>query len=135
MLISLVFNYIARLITRLCLIDATCRRASPRSMKYVCRRAEAAPVRYLGPEVVRYPNHAFAGPVRVEDGKIIRTFPSSTVSYFEITSKIISGNSGGPLLNNKHEVVGVAVRGLNGSVPLNEAEFLAINGRELDAIL
>jgi RNA-directed DNA polymerase len=99
--------------------------------------------RYKGPPLfdgtavtlLGYPNHAFARPVRVEEGKIIRTFPSSAVSYFEITSKIIGGNSGGPLLNNKHEVVGVAVRGLNGSVPLNEAEFLAINGRELDALL
>jgi RNA-directed DNA polymerase len=90
-----------------------------------------------GTEVILfgYPNHQFARPVRVEEGKIIRTFPSSAVSYFEITNKVIGGNSGGPLLNAKHEVVGVAVRGLNGNVPLNQAEFLAINGNELSAVL
>lgn len=82
-----------------------------------------------------YPNHQYARPVRIEEGKIIRTFPSSAVSYLETSTKIIGGNSGGPLLNMKYEVVGIAVRGLNGKVPLNQAEFLAVNGTEIDAML
>jgi RNA-directed DNA polymerase len=82
-----------------------------------------------------YPNHQLAKPVRIEEGKVIRTFPSSAVSYLETTTKIIGGNSGGPLLNKKYEVIGVAVRGLNGKVPLNQAEFLAVNGTEIGAML
>jgi RNA-directed DNA polymerase len=91
---------------------------------------DGAPVILFG-----YPNHQFARPVRIEEGKIIRTFPSSAVSYLETSTKIIGGNSGGPLLNQKYEVVGIAVRGLNGQVPLNQAEFLAVNGTEIDAML
>jgi RNA-directed DNA polymerase len=82
-----------------------------------------------------YPNHQFARPVRVEEGKIIRIFPSSAVSYLETSTKIIGGNSGGPLLNKKYEVVGVAVCGLNGNVPLNQAEFLSVNAIEVSMIL
>ena len=48
-----------------------------------------------GSEVILlgYPNHNVARPIRIEGGKLIRTFPKSAVSYFEITPKIIGGNS------------------------------------------
>jgi retron-type reverse transcriptase len=78
-----------------------------------------------------YPNHGPGRTVRVEDGKLLRTFPSSAVSYFEITPKIIGGNSGGPLLTSKYEVLGIAVRGVNGSTELTSAEFFAVNANEL----
>jgi RNA-directed DNA polymerase len=78
-----------------------------------------------------YPNHVVARPVRVEAGKIIRNFPKSGVSYFEITPKIIGGNSGGPLLTAALELVGIAVLGVNGSTALSHAEFLAVNASEL----
>ncbi len=82
-----------------------------------------------------YPNHFAARPVRIEHGKLIRTFPKGAVSYFEITPKIIGGNSGGPLLTNALELVGIAVAGLNGSTTLSNAEFFAINAGELTAWL
>jgi retron-type reverse transcriptase/S1-C subfamily serine protease len=78
-----------------------------------------------------YPNHGPGRTVRVEGGKLLRTFPSSGVSHLEITPKIISGNSGGPVLNSKYEVTGVAVRGVSGSTTLSTAEFFAINATEL----
>lgn len=86
-----------------------------------------------GTEVILYgyPNHTVAKPIRVEEGKLIRTFPRSGTSYLEITPKIIGGNSGGPLLTNTHQVSGIAVLGLNGSVKLTHAEFFAVNITEL----
>jgi RNA-directed DNA polymerase len=78
-----------------------------------------------------YPGHHAARPIRIEAGQLIRSFPRSTVSYLEITPKIMGGNSGGPVINDKHEVVGVAVMGLNGKVELKTSEFLAVNIAEL----
>jgi retron-type reverse transcriptase len=63
---------------------------------------------------------------------LIRTFPKSAVTYLEITPKIIEGNSGGPLLNETYELIGVAVLGVNGSTELSNAEFLAVSGAELN---
>jgi S1-C subfamily serine protease len=78
-----------------------------------------------------YPNHFAARPLRIEHGLVIRTFPKGGISYLEITPKIIAGNSGGPLLNEAYEFIGVAVRGINETTTLTEAEFLAVNGTEL----
>jgi RNA-directed DNA polymerase len=82
-----------------------------------------------------YPNHELARPIRIENGKHIRTFPQSAVSYLEITPKIIEGNSGGPVLDENYDVIGIAVRGLNGSTDLKHAEFFAVNISELRAWL
>jgi RNA-directed DNA polymerase len=86
-----------------------------------------------GTEVILfgYPNHYLARPVRIEQGKLIRTFPKSAVMYLEITPKIIGGNSGGPLLNNSYELIGLAVLGLSGSITLTAAEFFAVSATEL----
>ncbi|AMN41909.1 reverse transcriptase domain-containing protein [Rhodoplanes sp. Z2-YC6860] len=82
-----------------------------------------------------YPNHFLAKPIRIEQGKLIRTFPKSAVSYLEVTPKIIGGNSGGPLVTEDFSVAGVAVLGLSGSVTLSQAEFFAVNIAELVAWL
>ena len=81
-----------------------------------------------------YPAHHAARPIRIEDGEVIRRFPKSLVRYLEITPKIIGGNSGGPLLNEKYEVIGVAVLGLNGKIEMKSAEFLAVSINELQNI-
>lgn len=82
-------------------------------------------------QLVGYPAHHAARPVRIETGSLIRSFPRSGVRYLEISPKIAFGNSGGPVLNAKREVIGVAVLGLNGKVDLKSAEFLAVAASEL----
>jgi S1-C subfamily serine protease len=56
------------------------------------------------------------------------------VHYLEITPKIIGGNSGGPLVNQKFEALGVAVLGLNGKVDLKSTEFLAVDIKEIEKL-
>ena len=82
-----------------------------------------------------YPNHFAAQPVRVEGGKLIRSFKKSAVSYMEISPKIIGGNSGGPVLNERHQVIAIAVLGTGGSVKLTSAEFLAVSAVELSGVV
>jgi RNA-directed DNA polymerase len=81
--------------------------------------------------LVGYPAHHAARPVRIEPGSLIRSFPRSGVRYIEISPKIAFGNSGGPILNSKREVIGVAVLGLNGTVDPKSAEFLGVSVAEL----
>ncbi len=92
--------------------------------------SKGTPVQLLG-----YPAHHAARPIRVETGTVIRMFPKSAVAYLEITPKIIGGNSGGPLVNEKFEAVGVAVLGLNGEVDLKSTEFLAIDANEIKGVV
>jgi retron-type reverse transcriptase len=82
-------------------------------------------------ELRGYPAHHAARPIRPEKGTLIRSFPRSGVSYLEITPKIMGGNSGGPILNEKHEVIGIAVLGLNGEVDMKATEFLGVSSIEL----
>lgn len=78
-----------------------------------------------------YPNHSPGHNIRVEQGKIVRSVTRSLVNHYEISPKIIGGNSGGPVIASNNDVVGIAVRGLSGSVTLSTAEFFAINANEL----
>lgn len=82
-----------------------------------------------------YPNHFAATPIRMERGKLIRSFVKSAVSYLEISPKIIGGNSGGPVLNDGYQVIGIAAVGFGGSTKFTGVEFMAVNGIELSALL
>jgi RNA-directed DNA polymerase len=93
-----------------------------------------APIKGAAVQLLGYPAHHAARPIRVESGTIIRTFPKSAVTYLEITPKIIGGNSGGPVVNDKFEAVGVAVLGLNGKIDLKSTEFLAVSVNELKGL-
>jgi retron-type reverse transcriptase len=78
-----------------------------------------------------YPNHRPGSSIRVEPGAILRSIRRSAVDHYEITPKIIGGNSGGPVVTDAFEVAGIAVRGVSGTTTLSTAEFIAINAEEL----
>lgn len=90
-----------------------------------------------GTEIVLlgYPNHRAGSTIRVEAGKLLRRIVSSAVEHYEITPKIIGGNSGGPIVNSDYEVVGIAVRGLSGKAKFSDVEFIGINSSELKLVL
>lgn len=54
--------------------------------------------------------------------RIVNSFVASVVTYYEVDKVLYSGNSGGPVLNSNHHVVGIAARG-------------AVDGHELNAFL
>lgn len=121
---------VAAAIAKACTLDNVLPQGAPTSpilSNLVCAKMDA--------ELNRYPNHFAARPVRVEAGKLLRTFSKSAVAYLEISSKILGGNSGGPVLDDKHQVVGIAVLGTGGSTEITSAEFLAVSSTEINALL
>lgn len=72
-----------------------------------------------------FPNHEVGNNLRIDTGKIIRAINTEENKRFEISANIYAGNSGGPVLNMKNEVIGIAVRGFTdaGTVP---SEYIPI---------
>ena len=82
-----------------------------------------------------YPSHYPWKPIRSEAGAFVRSFPVAAIRYFEITPKVISGNSGGPITDENFAVIGVAKRGVTLNTPITEAEYIGIAIDELTALL
>ena len=62
-------------------------------------------------KVIGFPNYADGKSIHIDDGKITgrgRWFKART---FNVSSRILYGNSGGPVLNDKNKVIGIAFRG------------------------
>lgn len=66
-----------------------------------------------------YPEYYKGDHLRIEEGIILRQVSFFGNVRYDISPLIFGGNSGGPILNKKNEVVGVAVRGItqSGIVP------------------
>lgn len=64
------------------------------------------PVRVLG-----FPNHGRGDTGILTDGKIIGFRTRSTIKRFLTSCSIIGGNSGGPILDSRNQVVGIAATG------------------------
>lgn len=54
--------------------------------------------------------------------RVVNYFIASAVTYYEVDKVLYSGNSGGPVLNSNHHVVGIAAKG-------------AVDGHKLNAFL
>jgi RNA-directed DNA polymerase len=70
-----------------------------------------------------YPNHHVSKPTRHERGSVVRTFVRSAVKMIEITTKIIEGNSGGPIVDSNYDLIAIAKKGINSNTDLSSAEF------------
>lgn len=62
-------------------------------------------------KLLGFPAYAPGHTYSIVDSKISKTYVTSTVKKFEITSQIREGNSGGPIINSQSKVVGIALEG------------------------
>jgi S1-C subfamily serine protease len=62
-------------------------------------------------KVLGFPKHRLGGTVNAADGKITAHSPWHGVPHFIVDCSIVQGNSGGPVLNEANEVIGIAVKG------------------------
>lgn len=79
---------------------------------------QGAPVRLMG-----FPKHHKNADVSLAEGYVVHKYEFEKIRRFHISTQIIKGNSGGPLLNAQNQVVGVAIKGgideLNVVVPIS----------------
>ncbi|QDI90438.1 serine protease [Salicibibacter halophilus] len=83
-------------------------------------------------QLLGFPHYHDGNPLRQDDTKIIGRRNSNEISMYEVESTIFGGNSGGPLVNENNEVVGLAVKGSveypNEAIPIVHA--LELNKNE-----
>ena len=75
-------------------------------------------IRLLG-----FPSYAAGKQLHVDFGRITSTQVRSNVEYLLLSTLVVAGNSGGPVLNAKNEVVGVAVSGSRSMTEPHNAPF------------
>lgn len=74
--------------------------------------------------LIGYPSHAPGGSYKQTPGVITGTTPFDGQPFFTISAIIVSGNSGGPVIDKFGQVIGIATRG----VSPDEKSDLAFNG-------
>ena len=76
--------------------------------------AQSNQLEILDPVVLLgFPNHHLGDGVAVRRGQITQERAYFGIPHYVIDADIVKGNSGGPVLNSKNEVVGVAVKGID----------------------
>lgn len=66
--------------------------------------------------LIGYPDFHEGDQLKVEKGDYLRTTNVNNIKNYEISSTIFNGNSGGPVVNEYHKVIGVATEGLGGNL-------------------
>lgn len=85
--------------------------------------------------VLGYPNYGVGQPILEQPGTLLRSFPRSAIMMMEVSSKIIEGNSGGPILNSNYQTISVVSRGINKKTEIEHAEYLGVHVSELKALM
>jgi RNA-directed DNA polymerase len=60
-----------------------------------------------------FPNYHVGDSVSIRRGAVTQSRNYISVPHYVIDAQIVLGNSGGPVLNQKNQVVGIAVKGLS----------------------
>jgi S1-C subfamily serine protease len=70
-----------------------------------------------------FPQHHDGADVSIHEGHLVHEYKFEGMRRFHISPTVIQGNSGGPVLNSRNQVVGVAIKGgpgeLNAVVPIS----------------
>ena len=62
-------------------------------------------------KVIGYPNYSEGKSINIHEGKVTGKSKWFGIDTINIDAKVIYGNSGGPVLNDRNEVVGIAFYG------------------------
>lgn len=74
-------------------------------------------------KLIGFPNFRLGLSISVKEGKIQSAGVTSGIDRWNISTPVIQGNSGGPVLDNKGDVIGIAVTGNNTGNKLDLTEF------------
>lgn len=85
--------------------------------------------------LVGWPKFTPGDSIAIKKGRIYATNVKSAINRFYITEQIIEGNSGGPVLDNLNNVIGIAARGNNNRNASEVAEHIAISANHVMMIL
>jgi S1-C subfamily serine protease len=83
---------------------------------------------------VGFPNYSEGKSIQIHEGKITGKSRCFGIDIFNVSARIIYGNSGGPVLNAKNEVVGIAFYGASNQEETDSKESGVIPIKILDKL-
>lgn len=82
-------------------------------------------------QIVGFPNHGYGKKIsRINTEVTVTQYPKNGVQYIDVRDMIRQGNSGGPVVNNSFEIIGMAVEGAtqadgdNGVIAISEIDTI-----------
>jgi RNA-directed DNA polymerase len=106
------------------------------------RASSREPTMHQRIAVAGFPNHNIGDSPRIANGEIVQFRDRGGVRRFHVDATIIEGNSGGPVVDDKNHVVGVATTGItqngpreteaHGAIPISALRRLVPDPRAQD---
>ena len=97
-------------------------------------RGNAHPGNDMPALLIGFPNHTAARPVTMQQTSILGVFRKGALAKFEVSDLIRKGNSGGPVVSEKFELLGVAQEGATQAFGNNECLCVSELDRWLDSL-